>query len=689
MTATDLVPEATPVVPGGRRNPTGSHRLDIQGMRALAVGSVILGHAGFSLFQGGFVGVDVFFVLSGYLITDLLIRERERTGGVSLRDFWARRARRLLPASALVLIATAFASIWILPQTQWKAISTDIIWSSLFAANWRFAQQDTDYFDQDRAVSPVQHYWSLGVEEQFYVVWPLLVVGVSLLLGLVARRRSAGRPVSPSAVRAGVALVAGLISVAAFAYCVSLTASNQPYAYFGTPSRAWQLGLGALLAAAGPWVGTRLTGVVRNLLAVVGLAGIAWCVVVLSEDGGLAYPGLTALVPTLASVFLIASGLGGTALLGKVLALRPLVKIGDWSYSLYLWHFPVLVLGVDLLGSSESLRLGLIAVTFVAAYLTYTVVENPIRSHPALVKRAGASLALGALLVTASVAAALVATPTVSSSTTTVTLLNGSRVDLGPLLLDPALDTTSIPGCTAVAFDDHTPEACDEFGASSSAEKQIVILGDSHAGNLAPPLSEAAKAKGYGLTIWTKPACHVADVLTWDGGRKTANTTCTKWRDIVFERTLEKKPDLVVLLTANSPRKKVVIGGEVLSPLESRPYMVEGYRQTIKRFTSAGIRVAVIQDWPQDDPKRRSAECLLETRRVSECLIPRTHTWNPETPAVRGIPLATLHRLDQRWCSATRCLPVQNDLLVYRDLNHLTMPFAMTFVPWLQNTVVP
>lgn len=677
------------MVPDGSHNRTGSHRLDIQGMRALAVGSVILGHAGFSVFQGGFVGVDVFFVLSGYLITDLLIRERERTGGVSLRDFWARRARRLLPASALVLIATAFASIWILPQTQWKAISTDIIWSSLFAANWRFAQQDTDYFDQERAVSPVQHYWSLGVEEQFYVGWPLLVVGVSLLVGLVARRRSAGRPASPAVVRAGVALVAGLISVAAFASCVALTASNQPYAYFGTPSRAWQLGLGALLAAAGPWVGARLTDVARNFLAVVGLAGIAWCVLVLSEDGGLAYPGLTALVPTLASLSLIAGGLGGTALLGKVLSLGPLVKMGDWSYSLYLWHFPVLVLGVELLGSSASLRLGLIALTFVAAYLTYTVVENPIRSHPALVKRAGASLALGALLVTASVAAALVATPAVSSSTTTVTLLNGSRVELGPLLLDPSQGADAIPSCALPEFDDSTPEGCDTYGAGRSAARQVVILGDSHAANLTPPLSRVAEARGYGLTIRTKPACHVANVLTWDAARKVANTPCTTWNDTAFAQTLAEKPDLVVLLTANSPRKEVIVNGEVLSPRESRRYLVQGYRRTIQTFTSAGIPVAVIQDWPEANPKRTSAECLLETRQVSECLIPRTYTWHPETAAVRGIPLATLHRLDQRWCNATRCLPVQNDLLVYRDRSHLTTPFAMTLVPWLQTTLLP
>lgn len=276
-------------------------------MRALAVIAVILAHAGASIAEGGFVGVDLFFVLSGYLITELLIREWHRAGRISLRQFWARRARRLLPASTLVLVVTAVAAA-VLPAAQRRPVMTDIIWSALFAGNWRFAREGTDYFARDRAVSPVQHYWSLGVEEQFYVLWPLLVVACGLVAARIARR---------GGIRWTVGILAVAVIVVSCLYSVQLTETNQPYAYFGTPSRAWQLGLGALLACISPAV-QRLGPRPRLVLAAGGLTAFLWAVLTLSETGSsAAYPGTAALVPTIGAACMVAAGDGGTTVLGR------------------------------------------------------------------------------------------------------------------------------------------------------------------------------------------------------------------------------------------------------------------------------------------------------------------------------------------------------------------------------------
>ncbi|WP_235738906.1 acyltransferase family protein [Nocardioides alcanivorans] len=248
------------------------HRRDIQGLRALAVISVVAYHAGTPHLDGGFVGVDLFFVISGFLITSLLIAELGRNGRVSLGDFWARRARRILPASTLVLVATAIAVAVVTPALERPDVSKDMTWAALFSANWRFAQQSTDYLATDRVTSPVLHYWSLGVEEQFYVFWPLIVVAVVLLVRGRRRMLALG----------GVTTV---IVIASLWWCIVETGANQPYAFFGTPARAWQLGLGCLLAIAAPWV-ARLARTPANLLALAGVAGLAWSMVSLKEAGG-------------------------------------------------------------------------------------------------------------------------------------------------------------------------------------------------------------------------------------------------------------------------------------------------------------------------------------------------------------------------------------------------------------------
>jgi peptidoglycan/LPS O-acetylase OafA/YrhL len=649
--------------------------------------SVIAAHAGVSVLAGGFVGVDLFFVLSGFLITQLLIREWTGKGAISLAGFWARRARRLLPASTLVLVATAVATIAFFPATQHKPVSQDLAWSALFAANWRFAQQGTDYFAQDRAISPVQHYWSLGVEEQFYVVWPVLVVLGGLigaaLVRLLRRKPSRGN------IRWTVGVLAALVAVVSFAYSVHLTSSDQPHAYFGSPSRAWQLAVGACLAASEGLLG-RIGHRVRTVFAIIGLIGFGWAVLALDESGtGVPYPGVVALVPTLAAALLIIAGTGqhGTVV-GAALSWRPLVRIGDLSYSLYLWHFPVLVIGISYFEPAGwAIRSCLVAFAFVASWLSYRYVETPVRRLPRLTRDAGLSLSLGALLVAFATSVAIASPHVVPGPT--VTGLDGKKVDLGPALVDPMdglRNKKGDPVCTAVSFDVTDVDSCD-FGDVSS-DKTVVLVGDSHAATLSRAFDPAATAAGWHLKVWTKPACPIPDVTTFDVPRQTKNTKCDEFRRKIIARTIAEGPDLVVLSSLSSETRRVYdrATGRRLSASASRVHIIEGWKSTIRQFTSRHIPVIVVKEWPiAPEPP---ADCLTRTREVRKCTF-RATTKLPTTESVAAhdMPGVTLLDVDNEFCGPSVCTPVVGNILVYLDRDHFTLRYARHLAPFVRTHV--
>ncbi|SMC54677.1 acyltransferase family protein [Janibacter indicus] len=663
------------------------HRTDIQGLRALAVAAVVLAHAGVSWLGGGFVGVDLFFVLSGFLITELLIREWQRHGRVSLPNFWARRVRRLLPASALVLVVTAIASAFLLPAAQRRPVSVDIVWSALFAANWRFADQGTDYFAADRAVSPVQHFWSLAVEEQFYVIWPFLAVACGVAGASLVRRVAPQRDPGEG-IRWVFGAVAAVVVVASCLYSIRLTGDNQPLAYFGTFSRAWQLAVGALLASGVPLV-RRLPGIVRHLLAVTGLAAFAWAVLSLEETGGSSsYPGTAALVPTLGAGALVAAGTGGSHLLGPVLALRPLQWLGDLSYSLYLWHFPVLIIGAAYLDPAGwTVRSALVAVAVVAAWASYVWLETPLRSLPRLARSARTSIALGLALVVGSSAVA-VGAPRVAPSETKVLNADGEEVDLGRVLVDPLFDLRDdprAPGCTAVAFDDTTNDEC--LRGDPHGDKRVVLLGDSHAGSIVHALDPAAQRAGWRLNIWSKPACPIPDVPYYDAGRRTRNTPCEEWKAAVFERAVAADPDVVVLTSSMNDAKEVIdpSTGERLDARTSRPRIIAGYRKSIEYFTSRDIPVVVIQDWPK--APQQIPDCLLKTKDARKCAFGRSSIPRPEPQALKGLDGVRLLRIDDAFCGKRTCSPLPGRTLVYRDNNHLTRTYANSLAPLIQREI--
>jgi peptidoglycan/LPS O-acetylase OafA/YrhL len=337
----------------------------------VAVVAVVLCHA-IGWPSGGFAGVDVFFVVSGFLITGLLLREVDRTGRISLRGFAARRIRRILPASLVVLVVVAGVAFLAFNRPRAEQTLGDAIAAALLVSNWRFAADGTDYFHATAAVSPLQHFWSLSVEEQFYLVWPLLIV--ALLLIPLARRGA-------TSVRIVVGLAAVAIGVASYAWAMVDTSTEPTVAYFATTTRLWELAAGAVLAALSPLLG-RIPAAIRILLGWAGLAGILWSFVVIDADSP--FPAPWAALPVAATALVIAGGVGGDPRARHLFPLsNPLsVVVGDMSYSIYLWHFPVIVFAAVLLPAgapATGIILGAIAILSLASYL---IVEQPLHRSP-------------------------------------------------------------------------------------------------------------------------------------------------------------------------------------------------------------------------------------------------------------------------------------------------------------------
>jgi peptidoglycan/LPS O-acetylase OafA/YrhL len=362
-------------------------RPDIEGMRAIAVGLVILFHAFKQPLTGGFVGVDVFFVISGFLITSLLLREHTKTGRVSVVQFYARRVRRILPASTVAVVATLIATYYFLGFISGNTTAVDAKWTAVFAANIHFGIIGTDYLGSQMPPSPLQHMWSLGVEEQYYVVWPALFLAITIIV----RGRHH---------RVGLAAALGTIIIASFSWSVIQTASNATWAYFSPFTRAWELALGALIAVGLPAIVAIRKNWVYQTAAAVGLAGIVASALFL--DSTTPYPGSAVALPVVSSGLLIAAGCGTpSTLVGRGLSATPLQWLGARSYSLYIWHWPVLIIPEQYAGHPLNLwaNTGLVALAVVLSALSYRLVENPVRNSSFLASHTWLSLLLGAALI--------------------------------------------------------------------------------------------------------------------------------------------------------------------------------------------------------------------------------------------------------------------------------------------------
>ncbi|RBY81034.1 acyltransferase family protein [Blastococcus sp. TF02A-26] len=663
-------------------------RADIQGLRAVAVALVVLAHAGVPGLSGGFVGVDVFFVISGFLITQGLVRELEERGTVSLRGFYARRVRRILPAATVTLLAVAAATVLLLPQTRWLQIGREILTSALYVVNWDLAARSVDYSALGQAPSPLQHFWSLAVEEQFYLVWPLAFV----LAGLLVRRLTAAAPS-----RRHVWLPLVLIAVPSLLWSVHLTGANPAPAYFVTTTRLWELALGAGLAVLPATLVLR--GRPAQALQWVGLAAIAYAAV--TVDDATPFPGSAALLPTLGAVAVLAGGLARTAPdENRLLSSGPMVWLGGLSYSLYLWHWPVLVIGAAVaeeeLGTPRALLL--VAASLVLAWLSLRLVEQPVLAARGLRRDSVRTLQVGAICMLVAVVAALgvqhqVPRPTgpvpaeaVDSSVYpgAAALMadptNGVPVDSFPSIVPdtinapydyPAFDR---PGCVLDWPEDGPWRVDCSFGDPDS-ETTVALIGDSHADHFAPAVERVAAANGWRLDLHTRSACPFVSPQT--DFVEPVPSDCAQRNAALLADLLADPPDAVLIGTS----RYWMNGPEGLrNPREGAYLMARGLQEAWAPLVEAGIRVIAMRDVPR--PQFMVPDCIaLHVDELSECAFDRAEAvWDgsPELQAAAAIPGVRVLDLTPWICPGERCPAVIGGIIVYRDTDHLTATYTRT-----------
>lgn len=675
-------------------------RWDLQGLRAIAVLAVVATHT-FGSPKGGFVGVDIFFVLSGFLITGLLIREYEATSHISWTGFYRRRIKRIVPAAVLVLGATVLLAPLVFNELRAKATFVDSIWALLFGANWRYLTQATDYFAADGPVSPLQHYWSLSIEEQFYFVWPWLMLGIFALV--VGKSRRFG-----SAARIAVGISIGFISVVSFAYGVFETPANPASAYFSSFTRVWELGVGATLAAAAPLC-SRIPDRIRPTLAWLGILLMVASMMVI--DGQHAFPAPAAAWPVLATALVVAAGTG----VKQQRHLWPVTSlgaqyVGDISYSLYLWHFPILILGTSWLGDSSATKLGLLCAMLLVSSLAYHLIEDPIRrsnwlsggqrSTDGLVvrifgprRRQAAWLSVVLLtqvgLVgymvdrndrTAEAASAVEEiAPTESATPTPIdefagpagAALHAEIVEalraaawpsgLSPSMTDAAAAPTApgdIQACAGAAGQPSGPHDC----IWGSGEHTAVLAGDSIALAYSKPLRELFRSKGWRFAFRGTFGCAFVDLASKspDAGERSR---CERVKRDTVTDLAAIKPDL--LLLANLP-----------SIYPAAEWHAGAVRMVGQVSASVGKVVYITSPPMGPDPK----ECFTPTSTPADCVGKPVQSWFAMADSQKQVAAqfngVSVNTLDL-FCSGGACPSFVGTTPVRKDGAHINQIYGM------------
>ena len=641
---------AQPPTPG-----RSGFRADIEGLRGIAILFVVAFHAGVWWMAGGFVGVDVFFVLSGYLITGLLARELATSGDVDLTAFYARRAQRLLPALIVVLLATLAIALFFYAPIDQRPIASDARAVALHYGNVLFAQNAVNYHASSE--NPFLHTWSLAVEEQFYIVWPLLFLGVARLwTGDQDEASTNKRLIAVMAVAGAVSFVASLW----------ITGTSQPWAFFGMPTRVWEFAIGGVAAVAMP--NRELSHRTGGLLQGAGLGVILFSALAYSEVTP--YPGIAAALPVLGTAALLVAGPWAPgSLVTRVLSNGVLRWFGRLSYSWYLWHWPLVGLGAVLdwnIGTAGRLGWSLLALAL--AVLTYRFVETPFRENKRYTDRPHVAMAIG---LGASAAMLLVAF----------------------LSMGLAARRASGPAQRAIAFarEDGMKHDCwgsylenatapCEFGDRSS-RTVVFLMGDSHAEHWLPAVDRIGRARGWKIVAAIKPGCPVADVPQLMNARlKRSYDECTSWRRSTLRRIVAARPAAVILSTYNG---YVAVDGD-RSPWRVTPAAWrDGLRRTYGLVTSAGISTIALRDVPEvpfDAPSclsRRAARAPF----APTCDYDRASSLSPaamaaQSEAAAGLSHLVLVDMTDRVCATPRCSVIQRGRIVFRDDDHLTASFS-------------
>ena len=605
--------------------------LQIQGLRAVAALLVTIFHA--RLMPGGFIGVDIFYVISGYLITGLIIREIDKTGTLSLSDFYQRRIKRLLPTSVFILFCTALVGYFVLPPITRDALGRDLFAAAAYVSNYLFAWWENDYQNLNATPSPFIHYWSLAVEEQFYVVWPIFI----LFLSRYGKR----------AILNGVAIVTAV----SLLLSIYMTQAAPIWAFYSLPTRAWELGFGALLLFIPekylrnryfPWLGA---------------IGIA--IATLRFDENTAFPGINALLPVAATALLIGTIPVWPRFFNDLSNNRLMQWLGAISYPLYLWHWPALVLPSSALGRPLRIRerIFCIVLTVVLAHFTSKFVEQPLRHRKFSTRKVYGFFA-------ASTAVSLLAGLIIASTASSVINVRGTNYsfDLKQIVAKPAVYGD---GCH-VNYGETESGDC-TYGEIGSASK-IVLYGDSHAAQWFPALEVLAREKGFELISLTKSACSAVDVPRPDQGAYK-NSECERWRENSIKRIHKIQPDAVITSSFQyftAPRG-----------YSSRAqWWNEGQRRLLSDLQGSSKNLIYISDTPH--PLRDIPNCLA-TKDLSSC------NTTEKTP---NVVITGFKQIDPTsWLCTDLCPAIKDGYVAYRDASHISVDAALGLKPLLENAL--
>lgn len=702
-------------------------RVDLEGIRGLALLIILSTHL-IEWPTGGFVALDLFFVLSGYLITGLLIREHQRYGHIDIPKFYRRRIRRLAPAATLVIVFTIIAGLLIFSSARALSITWDGIWAFLLVANWNFIINGTDYFATWQPQSPLLHYWSLSVEEQFYLVWPALIavaIGIGAISARRRRTREAAKPYF------WVIVLISVITAVSFAWGVIQPMTAPQVSYLSTLTRTWELGVGALLFFCNHWW-PRIPQTLRPPIAWAGVATIIVSAIVLTPDHP--YPSYWALLPVVATIGIIVAGVGGDGKL--IIVTNPVARyLGQISYSAYLWHWPLFVYLAALVGKDSPIYLwGAVPLALVVSALAFHLVENPIhhsswleprsrrrhrrhrnetvRRRWAIGLRSAAVAALvGALALVVVVvqlprdsgtAAPSTPQPTASAPADDQDTSEAERIEAAVLA---ALDTETWPDAVLAQIEagnltgsDIFSERCldvfpgieDEcvFG-DDTLDRTAVVLGDSVAVSWLPGLTPALNELGYRVRLLTHSQCPFTDVSVsgaFEPGAIRAGypEECNDHRDWARERTLELQPDLVIAADGEAEMRTLILPDDT----SAADYWSEGVADAADAL--GAIPVIVLASPPM---AISIAECYTRIASVEDCTDRISPDWREQIAATHtALALTTrpFEIIDPRpwYCSPDGwCPPFIDEVVVRSDRQHITEEFAARLSPVLEDAL--
>lgn len=671
-------------------------RADIQALRAVAVGLVVLNHMWPDSVTGGYVGVDAFFVISGFLITTHLLKELNASGRIRLGSFYARRVRRLLPAAFLVLAVSLIGSMLWLPFSRWVDTAYEVLASSLYAENWLLAAKSIDYSASTASATVAQHYWSLSVEEQFYLVWPLLLMG---LFALAARRRTSSRR----------AIWTGVTAVTALGLLVSVftTVISPDQAYFVTPVRAWEFGAGALVSLAAGRL--KIQPLPATVLSLTGFATIG--VTALSFNKDTAFPGWLAVVPVLGTVLVLVAGSDHRfAPLKTTLGWPPIQYLGNISYSLYLWHWPLIVIAPYAIARplETSDRLLIVVGAVLLAGLTKTLVEDRGQSSGYLnhsKRRTFTAMAIATGLLAILAVAQIQATNQKNAEAKMASAAASLQPCHGPMALLPGADcpgrfgpsvtpvtgggNTPTPAECVVPEKDDSRRDCD-FSAGLAEADVVWLVGDSHAQHWQAAVFKAARERQWIVKTAYMGGCPVvaAHFQGFDGaGRDPGHARkCMTWANSITDTVAAERPAAV--FTSSFARQQAVDDGSGKPPLDQ---FTAGLQATWKQWTRAGSNVYVLADPPLNKAVRSPDCTLLHASAPMECAVKRSLA-QPVDPLVAAAESAgddhvRLLDFTDFFCSPEKCYTVVGGVEVYYDANHLNHEFAELLAPMVLDRI--